>query len=270
MAFVPTSEVTELSGSEVVAWVGGLDVGSLVAPTALIREPILLGTHTELLRSLYSIRMTGSHIDQRVSELCEQHRLAMSLFMAAFPSHWYPGDGPCHAAPAINWGDVFREFCVPKPGTEGETELVYLHLGRDSDILKVPSNERSLNASEIEAELRSLLEPRLAKLGSWYLDGVQLFGNEGLLEDLREAVEGVNTKFSPAWLLRIDSRKRMLVLVKDSKKSIVHVLSCTGAETNDSSTLKDLHLTQTHKRTLQRWKNIKAFQPWLDQLDWNQ
>lgn len=174
---------------------------------------------------------------------------------------------------------------MPKPGVEGETELAYLHLGRASDVIS--TNGGSIKASEYEAELRTLLEPRLAELGDWRLDTVQLFGNnlpstalvvqllgekklaELLLQSLREGVEGVNTKIGLAWPLKVDPYKRMLVLVKNPRDPTDHEVLYAGAGADDASKWDNLCLVQTHKQTLQRWKNVQVFKLWLDQLDWN-
>jgi hypothetical protein len=196
----------------------------------------------------------------------------------------YPGKGPHHGELATNWGDIFREIRVPKPGTEGETELVYVHIGRADDTLRITSNGTDLNASGYEAELGSLLEPRLAELGGWRLDTLQLFGSglpstalviqlqgektwdEALLQNLREGVDDVNAGLGLAWPLSVNPYKRMLVVVTDAKESRV---TYTGDGIGDTSRWKDLYLLQTHKHTLRRWKNVQTFKPWLDQLDWN-
>ncbi|KAF8595987.1 acetyl-CoA synthetase-like protein [Ceratobasidium sp. AG-I] len=360
MAFVPTSEGRRLSGNDIIAWVEALDAGALIASAHRIREVLLLGTHAELLRSLYYIRMTGSQVDQRLSDLCTQHGIAainsfgtselggllgsskapyhllrppqnaLPLLVVPFSGSeeapngtqlddslgrevqlWssfstsprlahlaarggvplklepYPGNGPCHGELAMNWGDVFREIRIAKPDAEGETELAYLHLGREDDNLRITSNGGIINASTFEAELRSLLEPQLAEQEGWHLDTVQLFGSslpstalvvqlygekqpdEAVLRGLRGAVENTNENMGLTWPKKVDSRKRMFVVVKDSEESVIHSLSFAEAGANNVLEWDKLSLAQTHKRTLQRWKNVKAFQLWLDQLDWS-
>lgn len=187
----------------------------------------------------------------------------------------------------MNWGDIFREIRVPKPGAEGETEIAYLHLGRSGDTIRVSSNGRSYNASEFEAELRPLLEARLAGMGDWRLDTVQLFGSnlpstalavqllgeekpdEALLQGVRESVEDANTKIGLAWPLKVDSHKRLLVLVKDPKNPIGHVVHYGEASADGAPKWDNFFLAQTHKHTIRRFKNEQAFQPWLAQLDWS-
>ncbi|KAF8595989.1 hypothetical protein BDV93DRAFT_611111 [Ceratobasidium sp. AG-I] len=352
VAFVPTSEGRRLSGNDIIAWVEALDAGALVASSHRIREVLLLETHTELLKSLYGISMSGSCVEDQASKLCEQYRLAATnifglselshLLFASQPPYnqlrplpenppplivqisnteqscfssgrevqlWsslstsprlahlaaragvslklepYPGEGPHHGELAMNWGDIFREIQVPKPGTEGETELVYIHLGREDDNMKISSNGSIFNASRFEPELRPPLESRLSNLGGWRLDTVQLFGSnlpstalvvqlhgeqtpdEGLLEGLREAVEGVNTKLNLVWPLRVNPHRRMLVVIR-SADGLRSLYSGAGAE--HASKWSGAYLTKTHKHTLQRWKNVQAFRTWLDQLDWSQ
>lgn len=195
----------------------------------------------------------------------------------------YPGEGPHHEQLAFNWGDIFREIRVPKLGVEGETELVYLHLGRADDTLRIASNDSDVNASEFEAELRTLLEPRLAELGGWHLDTLQLFGSnlpstalvvqlqgekhpdELLVRSLREGVEVANTKMSLTGSLKVDPHERMLVLIRNAQGSGV---SYAGVGARNAPEWDDLYLSQTHKHTLRRWKNVQTFQPWLDQLNW--
>lgn len=176
---------------------------------------------------------------------------------------------------------------MPKPSAEGETELVYIHLGRADDHIRISSYGDDFNASEFEAELRSLLEPRLAGLGDWRLDTLQVFGSnlprtalvvqlrgekipdEALLHSLREGVKSANVKLNLTGPLKVDPYRRMLVVTRDANGSISHGVSYAGAGVINASKWGSLWLLQTHKHTLRRWRNVKAVEPWLDGLDWN-
>lgn len=82
MTFIPTGETWQLSGSQVVDWVRGLDAGGLVASTPLIREVILLDTNAELLQNLYLILTIGSHVDQQMSDAGDRLGLALRVSSA--------------------------------------------------------------------------------------------------------------------------------------------------------------------------------------------
>ncbi|KAF8595990.1 hypothetical protein BDV93DRAFT_514494 [Ceratobasidium sp. AG-I] len=202
----------------------------------------------------------------------------------------YPGEGPCHGELAVNWGDVFYELCVPKPGVGGETELVYQYLGKTNDYLQVTSDAQVLNALEYEAELRALVEPRVAELDEWELDVVQVFGNDlpstalvvqlqgertpnsSLMRALQEAVETVNARLGLASPLKVDPYKRMLVVTKHPKSQLTYLgtsIDNASDTSDDELECSNLRLSLTHKQTLRRAKNVRTFGPWLRQLDWS-
>lgn len=79
VALVSVSEFSQLSGSEIVAWIKSLQAGALVASAHRVREVLLLHSDIELLQSLYGITMSGSRVNQQVSDLCEDHGLVATV-----------------------------------------------------------------------------------------------------------------------------------------------------------------------------------------------
>jgi hypothetical protein len=198
----------------------------------------------------------------------------------------FPGEGPHHGELAINWGDVFKEVRV---ASRIGSETVYVHLGRADDQIRLGvSGMANINASAYEFQLRSAIESHLGgRSGTcgdrWILDAVQLFGsnrpctslvvqlrpssqeegsglNEDLLQKLCSSVEEVNEKLKLGPRIRVHHGKRMLVLTSDS----VHG---PGAERLQGEFPR---LMVTHKRTLQRWRNVQTFKPWLEGLDYSE
>lgn len=205
----------------------------------------------------------------------------------------FPGPGPAHGQPATKWSDLFYELRVPlDPANKGHpdvispdgiTELVYVHSGRIDDHIRL-SSEGDLSASEVESALSSKLEG----LQGWELDAVQVFGtnrphtalvvqlqrteNGDITQDtvvsaVRKIVEAVNQEQKLSKETQIDAYRRVLVVTTSGEHLKVAEDGDWGTKVEQSiSKCGDLVLSQTHKRTLQRWKNAQKFEPWLEQV----
>ncbi|KAB5588205.1 Potassium voltage-gated channel subfamily H member 2 [Ceratobasidium theobromae] len=197
----------------------------------------------------------------------------------------FPGEGPYHGEPAINQGDIFRETYAPSSITGGN-ELVYIHLGRTNDLIRVVTEDaEDISAAIVEAQLWSSIETRL-KTSPWRLEAIQVFGDncpctslvvqlawsghdrpslegklgEEMWKELCNGVDETNEQLELGYRLKIHSGKRMLVI---SPEGHAHG---PGAELLVGKN----GLRVTHKYSLQRWKNVRIFQPWLDGLDYSE
>ncbi|CAE6435889.1 unnamed protein product [Rhizoctonia solani] len=182
----------------------------------------------------------------------------------------FPGEGPHKGELAVNTDDIFQE--VP----DGESAVAYIFLGRGDDIIMV--GYAYINASQLETEFTSMVDARWRD-GSkrrWMLDAVQLFGNtkpymvlvvqlcpsaqEGgnveqeILEELHDAVERVNEELALG-PLSVDPKRRMLVITSEGE-----------AYGPNAESVRGLRLEVTHKHSLRRWRNVRTFQTWLDEL----
>ncbi|CAE6449163.1 unnamed protein product [Rhizoctonia solani] len=193
----------------------------------------------------------------------------------------FPGQGPHEGEPAVTAGDIFTEV-------RESSEPAYVYLGRNDDLMKLAGNGGwDINAATYETELTSAVTSRLSSecdgASRWSVDGVQLFGNNRpctalviqlcpinqdpkseippeLLERLSELAESVNAKLKLGPKQRVDVRKRMLVITPEGK--------AYGPGIHDGGNVP--RLMTTHKHTLQRWKNVQAFESWLDGLDYTE
>lgn len=167
------TELTTLLGTSYAPY-------SLLRPIPHVTAPLVIPiSDTEQPTDPRSGDLPGREV-QLWTSVSTSPRLAHIAARGGVPikSEPYPGEGPCHGELALHWGDVFREVRVPKPRAEGETEVAYLHLGRDGDMLRIDLDaDHDISASQFEAQFRSSLERRLAKLGGWHLEAVQIFGN---------------------------------------------------------------------------------------------
>lgn len=210
----------------------------------------------------------------------------------------YPGPGPAHGQPATKWGDLFYELRIPlDPANKhlpdvlspdgGVTELVYVHAGRADDHIRLSCGE-DLNAFEVETALGVALRAGLEGLDGWELATVQVFGTnrphsalvvqlqrvadegsaaEEVVQTVREAVKAVNQQQQLPKEAEIDAYKRMLVVTTSGEHLKIADDENWNTQVEQSiSKCGDLTLSQTHKHTLQRWRNVKKFEPWLDQV----
>ncbi|KAJ1302137.1 hypothetical protein OPQ81_000966 [Rhizoctonia solani] len=183
----------------------------------------------------------------------------------------FPGEGVHKGELAVNTHDIFQEV------RDGESGFAYISLGRGDDMIRL-ARFGQMNASRFETELASIIYARHKEGlgGRWMIDTVQLFGNalphtalvvqlcrsapgEGtvqkeVLEELYGAVEQVNEKLclGPT---RVDPKRRMLVIAPEGEVYGPNADSVRGRQ-----------LELTHKRSLQRWKNVQNFKAWLDGL----
>ncbi|KAG8727967.1 hypothetical protein FRC11_012071 [Ceratobasidium sp. 423] len=188
----------------------------------------------------------------------------------------FPGPGPHEGEPAVNLGDIFELVRLP-PGSGAE--FAYVHLGRSDDFVKLSGGVGWIfNVAPYESRIRSLV---CSCQPGWTVDGVQLFGTglpcatlviqlsgdtEGqerrtnFLEDLGNLVERANKEFKLGPGQRVHTRKRLLVITPDK---------VWGPESRYIQENR-VRLSMTHKHTLQRWKNVQAFQAWCNRLDFSE
>ncbi|KAB5589737.1 Potassium voltage-gated channel subfamily H member 2 [Ceratobasidium theobromae] len=182
----------------------------------------------------------------------------------------FPGEGPHHGEAALNWGDIFQEVRVGSTSTS--SEIAYMHIGRADDHIRLGGTGRGgITASKYELELGAMVEAQLGMTP----DAVQLFGtgysctalvvqfaqwsNEAM-DKLASVVEQVNANQGLERNVRVHPGKRMLVVGLDG------IVCGPGAERVQECS----RLMVTHKRTLQRWRNVQAFKAWLDGLDFGE
>ncbi|KAF8595949.1 hypothetical protein BDV93DRAFT_528329 [Ceratobasidium sp. AG-I] len=210
----------------------------------------------------------------------------------------YPGAGAAHGQPATKWGDLFYELRIPLDPEDkdhpdiispdgGVTELVYLHAGRADDHIRLSSSD-DVNAFEVETALGVALRSQLESLEGWELDTVQIFGTnrlhtalvvqlqrvgdggstaDAVVQAVREAVKNVNREEKLSKETEIDAYRRTLVVTTFGEHLKVADEANWNTQVEQSvSKCGDLILSQTHKHTLQRWKNVKKFEPWLEQV----
>ncbi|CUA72574.1 hypothetical protein RSOLAG22IIIB_10130 [Rhizoctonia solani] len=192
----------------------------------------------------------------------------------------FPGEGPHNGELAVRIDDIFKEV---RNSSENGSQVSYVYLGRSDDLIKLAGTGGwGINASAYETELISVITPYLARTKSsqWVVDGVQLFGNnrprtalviqlrlinqgeldneigQDILDHMSGLVELVNDKLKLDQYIRVNSRKRMVIVTPAGK------VYGPG---------KDLpRLMTTHKNTLQRWRNVELFGGWLDELDYSE
>lgn len=63
VAFAYIPGVAGLSPTETLSWIENLQAGAFIGNTSQLRDMVLLGTHTKLLQSLYSISTSGSSVE---------------------------------------------------------------------------------------------------------------------------------------------------------------------------------------------------------------
>lgn len=197
----------------------------------------------------------------------------------------FPGQGPHHGELALNWGDVFLQV---QTKSAGSSKTAYVHIGRTDDFIRLGgTGQGNLNASVYELELWPVIQSRLGattRTGGWIVDAIQLFGGNmactalvvqlrrtsqgevaemdaGIVRELAGAVEEVNGKLKYGKNTRVHPGKRMLVVALGG-----------GVYGSGAERLADARpqLMMTHKRTLQRWRNIQIFKPWLDGLEFDE
>ncbi|KAH7332772.1 hypothetical protein B0J17DRAFT_771550 [Rhizoctonia solani] len=204
----------------------------------------------------------------------------------------FPGEGPHKGELAMNLGDVFQEHTV-KIGSGPETEAVYTHVGRYSDLVRLCGTWcDDMNASLYEAQLTSELNACLGQVGDhpWAVAAVQLFGtnmpctalvvqlrpsknevaearrtehpSKLIIEKIYEAIEKLNRDLKLPPGLRVNTKKRTLIITSDGMfKHGSNVESLVGSHAT---------LCVTHKRTPKRWDGVCEFKPWLDGLDFSE
>ncbi|KAG8710898.1 hypothetical protein FRC09_020885 [Ceratobasidium sp. 395] len=143
----------------------------------------------------------------------------------------FPGAGPYRGELGMNLGDVFYEMRT----REGDEEdLVYAHVGRMDDYVRLSNDDSDINSSRYEIEVRALIESQLVAHGNrrWRFDAAQLFGTnlpktalvvqllggedggveQDVVEIIRTSVEMANDQLQLEGPLRVDPVKRMLVV----------------------------------------------------------
>ncbi|GAB1522809.1 hypothetical protein RhiTH_005933 [Rhizoctonia solani] len=192
----------------------------------------------------------------------------------------FPGEGPHKGEPAVTTGDIFTKV-------QDSSGTAYIYLGRNDDLIKLAGNGGwDINASTYEIELTSAITSYLASRGEvhrWTVDGIQLFGNnrpctalvvqlspvdqdpkteieQHLLDRISELAESVNEKLKLGPQQKVHVGKRMLVITQGG--------NAYGPGVHDGRDVP--RLATTHKHTLQRWKNVQAFESWLDGLDYTE
>jgi hypothetical protein len=185
----------------------------------------------------------------------------------------FPGDGPHHGELAVNLGDVFREVQLGP-------ERAYIHLGRADDHIRLDVDD--LNAAGYETRLLCAIESRLKtyRLG-WMLDAVQVFGSnypctalvvqlsrsgggeleESVLHGIYGSVDEVTKEMQLGPQARVHTGKRVMVITSDGRAYGPGAEKLVGER---------VRLNMTHKYTLQRWRNVVTFKPWLDGLDYSE
>ncbi|CAE6420121.1 unnamed protein product [Rhizoctonia solani] len=186
----------------------------------------------------------------------------------------YPGPGPHQGEPAVNLGDVFEQVGLPP---NSDRDFAYVYLGRSDDMIKLAGGGGwNMNAALYESRIQSLLDSHLI---GWTVDAIQLFGSNllctALVVQVSEAhgaqktdanpkvghwVEEVNKDLKLGPRRQVHTQKRLLVITPDD--------ACGPA----AEYIKEnrIRLSTTHKHTLQRWKNVEAFQVWLNMLDFSE
>ena len=208
----------------------------------------------------------------------------------------YPGPGPANGQPATKWTDLFFELQIPLSpadknhpdviSPDGITELVYVHAGRADDCIRLTTGD-DLNAADVEMALEVALRSRFQTLEGWELDAVQVFGTNrpytALIVQLQRADTGVCTEEVVAEAIRqivpavnqekltkateIDAYKRVLVVTTSGEHVRMAPDDDWDAQVEQYlSKCGDMMLSQTHKHTLQRWKNKKKFAAWLEHV----
>lgn len=180
----------------------------------------------------------------------------------------YPGPGPHHGQPSVNWKDLFRVTESSKKNTEGsKTPRGYVHLGREGDVLR-HSNASGTNAIEVES---CLLQNLRQRLGFNKVSQVQVFGAN---------LPGV----AAAIVLHDDAQTK----VKDDgvqihKAAVQEAIEATASELSlppysvpqsldfvkVMQDTEDPALLTTHKGNLRRSINTRRFEPWLASLPWH-
>lgn len=89
MAFAHVPRAQELSYEVLLSWGRSFDVGAVVCPAIYFRNmpPRTLEENADFFRSLYSITVSGSAVDEHLSAQFEKHGLAISVSTLA--SHWF-------------------------------------------------------------------------------------------------------------------------------------------------------------------------------------
>ncbi|KAG8719119.1 hypothetical protein FRC08_003600 [Ceratobasidium sp. 394] len=192
----------------------------------------------------------------------------------------YPGPGPLHGQPATKWSDLFYQVQITRDPA-ANPEVAYVHAGRTDDFIRLSSSE-GINASEVELALSAAIRAKLDGLNGWELDIDQVFGtnrphtalvvqlrrleagtgassSERVIEDIREAVEGVNKELKLIKEVQIDAYRRVLVVTESGE------LLGQGKYEKVFEDTQPI-LSMTHKHTLQRWINVQTFEPWLEQV----
>ncbi|CAE6402978.1 hypothetical protein BN14_10173 [Rhizoctonia solani AG-1 IB] len=200
----------------------------------------------------------------------------------------FPGHGPHKDELALNLEDIFQELTIDD-GTGSGTETVYVHVGRQTDQLRLGgAGIGHIDASLYEATLESRINSHIGQSGKcpWVLDSVQLFGtnlpctalviqlyyNEGAartlsedtlkgppIHELHQLVEETNKVLGLVGRKRVHTERRTLIVGSDG--TLVHG---PGTEIFDGLCPT---LGITHKRTLKRWENVCRFKSWLEGLN---
>lgn len=198
----------------------------------------------------------------------------------------FPGKGPHEGELAADIGDIFKEVRVPSSASTG-FDVTYVYLGRSDDRIRLAVDEGwDIIASTYEVELWSAIDLRLRSRGhQWILSAMQLFGTDMLctalviqlslagqawgevelgqdiVQDVYSSVEEVNHRLKLGPRVRVHPDKRMLIITSQG--------GMYGPGT-DRFQEEMPALMVTHKHTLQRWKNVQSFKPWLDGLDFSE
>lgn len=179
----------------------------------------------------------------------------------------YPGPGPHHGEPAVNWADSFRVTAPRTPAHGKPAAQGYVHVGRDADILR-HSNTARTNAIQVEAYLLQHLRQRLGfdKVTDVQLFGTNMPGTAAVIQLERSASDKDNStdRIDQDILGAIEETADQLSLPTYSyPKSLAFVKVIV--DTADAP----LTLLTTHKGNLRRNLNARNFSSWLEALPWH-